>query len=142
VVQVSWHDVQAFCDWAGLALPTEEEWEKAARGTDGRVYPWGDDWADGRCNTWEGQVGGTTAVGYYSPQGDSPWGCADMAGNVWEWTATAATAGDAARRVVRGGSWNFDQDFARAAWRGNDHPGYRYVGLGCRLVRRPPSQAL
>ena len=84
VVYINWDDAQEFSEWAGLALPTEQEWEKAARGTDGRRYPWGDDWADGHCNTMEARVGGTTAVGQYSPQGDSLYGCADMAGNVWE----------------------------------------------------------
>ena len=141
VVLVSWHDTQAFCDWAGLALPTEEEWEKAARGPNGRVYPWGDDWADGRCNTHEAKVGGTTPVGHYSPQGDGPYGCADMAGNVLEWTGSWYDEKQA-RRVVRGGSWVSLQDYARAAGRYSNLPASRDLNVGCRLVRRPPSQAL
>ena len=90
----------------------------------------------------EARVGGTTAVGQYSPQGDSLYGCADMAGNVWEWTASWYDDTQA-RRVVRGGSWNHDRNFARAAAR-NLYlgPGGRGDLLGCRLVRRPPSQAL
>ncbi len=141
VVYINWDDAQAFCKWAGLALPSEEELEKAARGTDGRVYPWSDDWADGRCNTMEAGVGGTTAVGQYSPQGDSPYGCADMAGNVLEWTESRYDDTQA-RRVVRGGSWYNVRPYARAACRNLYHPYDRYLFLGCRVVRRPPSQAL
>lgn len=101
VVLISWLDAVAFAKWAGLALPTEEQWEKAARGTDGRDYPWGV-WREGCANTREAGVGETTAVGRYSPQGDSHVGCVDMSGNVWEWTLTEHEEGG---RVLRGGSW-------------------------------------
>ena len=93
VVYVSWHSAQAYCQWLSektgknYRLPTEAEWEKAARGEDGRVYPWGDEWDAKKCNSRENDIDDTTPVGQYSPQGDSPYGCADMAGNVWEWCA-------------------------------------------------------
>jgi formylglycine-generating enzyme required for sulfatase activity len=141
VVLVSWNDVQAFCDWAGLQLPTEQEWEKAARGTDGRAFPWGDDWVEGRCNTGEADIDDTTPVGKYSPAGDSPYGCVDMAGNVWEWTASWSDSSQA-RRVVRGGSWDLIRYGARAAYRYHHPPDNRGFNLGFRVVRRPPSLAL
>ena len=85
VVFVSWDDAQAFCKWAGLFLPTEQQWEKAARGIDGRKYPWGNDSPTADLCNFNNHVGDTTLVGVYSPQGDSPYGIVDMAGNVWEW---------------------------------------------------------
>jgi formylglycine-generating enzyme required for sulfatase activity len=125
VVQVSWNDAQAFCDWAGLVLPTEQQWEKAARGAaDGRLWPWGDDEpTDKHCNL-NLNVGDTTPVGHYSPLGDSPYGCADMAGNVWEfweWTASPWEP-DSDRRVLRGGAWGDDQRDARVSVRSGSAP--------------------
>ena len=140
VVQVSWDDAKAFCDWADLALPTEEEWEKAARGTDGRLWPWGNEEPTAAHCNFNRHVGATTPAGQYSPKGDSPYGCADMAGNVWEWTESWYDE-PKARRVVRGGSWDFSQYGARAAYRLYVHPSGRSDNVGCRVVRRPPSPA-
>jgi len=94
VVGLSWHDALAYCRWLSkmtersYRLPTEAEWEKAARGSDGRLYPWGNGWDAARCNGAEAGLGGSAPVGQYSPEGDSPFGVADMAGNVQEWTST------------------------------------------------------
>jgi formylglycine-generating enzyme required for sulfatase activity len=134
VVNVTWHDAAAYAAWLAKLtgqlwhLPTEAEWEKAARGTDGRIYLWGDAFDRARCNTIESGIGTTTPVGSY-PNGASPYGTQDMAGNVWEWVSShfkpyPYRADDGRERVdspgsfvLRGGTWGVDGRFARAAHR-------------------------
>lgn len=132
IVYVSWHDAAAYAEWAGLQLPTEQQWEKAARGQDGREYPWGDEWKP-YCNTKEAGIGGTTPAGYYSPFGDSPYGCVDMSGNVWEWTNNWHASVKKAR-VRCGGSWLNDPGFALVTNRDRHYPIVSSFDVGLRVV--------
>jgi serine/threonine-protein kinase len=103
VTGVSFFDAQAFCKWLGYRLPSEEEWEKAARGAEWRIYPWGDDWRDGKyCNNRDAHIGSTTPIDRY-PDGASVYGVWDLAGNVWEWTSTENQGPN--MHILKGGSW-------------------------------------
>ena len=149
---VTLRDTLAYCRWLSaktaleVTLPSEVEWEKAARGTGGQIYPWGNDPPTAELCNFGRMVDDTTPVGKYSPKGDSPYGCTDMAGNVWEWTRSLAwdypydpddgreDLEASGRRVLRGGAFAYIARLMRCAFRLRDDP-YRLVeNIGFRVV--------
>jgi formylglycine-generating enzyme required for sulfatase activity len=156
VIGVSWYEAYAYCQWLSdvrgrtYRLPSEAEWEKAARGTDGQLYPWGDEFDPARCNTRVSGLGRTTPVGWYSPRGESPYGCAEMGGNASEWTLSQFRPypydrGDSredpegkAQRVIRGGAWCKPALRARTAARGMNDPFFADDDVGFRVALSSP----
>ena len=151
VVGVTWHEAKAYCHWAKMRLPTEDEWEKSARGTDGRIFPWGNDPPTREFTNFA--TFGDFEVAKLSPVGTfekdkSPDGAYDLAGNVSEWTADSwnesrnldrgaeeTVAGSP--KVIRGGAWNATDEFLRAALRTSASPTHTDVGLGFRCAQNP-----
>ncbi len=152
VVGVSWYEAEAYANWLSRQtgqhyhLPTDAQWEKAARGTDGREYPWGNKLEPDRCNYDQTGLNRTSSVGTF-PKGASPWGCHDMSGNVWEWcldwygqyspqyVRNPMGPDTSSGRVLRGGSWIDDGRGVRSAYRRGIDPGDRFGLIGFRLAR-------
>jgi toxoflavin biosynthesis protein ToxD len=150
VVNVNKKDAEAYCTWLTemtgkkYRLPTEGEWERAASGTDGRIYPWGDTFDPWRCNTQDSGKGSPTPVGSYSPAGDSPVGAVDMAGNVYEWTSDLLlpypygeippTPPKEIKYVVRGGAWYYSHRLARCQSREGQMADHISFAVGFRVA--------
>ncbi len=130
VLLVTWDEAQAYCEWVGGRLPTQPEWERAARGTDGRLYPWGNRFDPLLANTRESGLGSPTPVGIFAA-GQSPDGLFDMAGNVWEWTADEQRQ---QAKIIRGGAWNFPAESAQVFAYEISRPGNRSHCIGFRVA--------
>ena len=135
VVGINFYEAIVCSLWLGRRLPIEKEWEKAARGTDGRPYPWGEamGYQSDYANTCDFMIGRTSSVTEFE-QGLSPFGCFDMAGNVWEWCAQLYSKGHTTQRVVRGGSWLNYMVHSKCTYRNTFDPEERYPAAGFRCV--------
>jgi len=151
VIYVDWNQAKAYCEWANGGkdgLPTEAQWEKAARGDDGRKYPWEGNSVDSSYANYNDNIGDTTEVGNYE-KGASPYGAMDMAGNVWEWvndwygnynandTKNPQGPSSGTSRVIRGGSWGYDGRVIRTAYRNSDNPNNWDNDVGFRCFSSP-----